>query len=113
MINDRLTAFDRELAYSCLIAAADGPFFGDFEYLSLMGLTREETRQVAECLRDGKPSSFDLSCVVGAALNNLLRFPHRQDHELTEWVPGGRTAVVRMESRWHELRSSADKSLDL
>jgi hypothetical protein len=107
MFAETLSAADRDLALQCLLAAADGPFFGEFEFLSLMGMSREDVREVAESLR-GSQTHPKLANAVGSSLNNLLRFPHRRDAMLSSWIPGGRGAIEQFETRWDNLLDRND-----
>ncbi len=40
---------DSEVIEQCLRAAADGPFFPDWEFTILFGFERDEVRRIAEC----------------------------------------------------------------
>ncbi len=43
---DRLSDRDVEIVRQCLAAAVRGPFFPDWEFGTLMGLTRDEVQDV-------------------------------------------------------------------
>lgn len=43
-----LTGIEGELVRRCLAASVDGPFFPDWEFETLFGLTRDEVREVLD-----------------------------------------------------------------
>lgn len=104
-ILEELTQEERELARCCLIAAARGPFFGDFEFQSLFGISRDTVETAARSLEQGDFSDVILFRAISGALNNLLRYPHREDDALAAWVPGGREAIQGLDIRLGRLRA--------
>lgn len=74
---DRLSSTDIHLVQECLNAAVDGPFFPDWEFHILMGLERDDVRQVAsEWPATLNADTRDLA--VTNVLNNLLGYPHKK-----------------------------------
>jgi len=79
-----------EIVRRAMFAAADGPFFPDWEFETLMGVSREEVRRVARewPRQDGDPTQND---IAANALNNLLGYPHGKEREMESAV--GSTAA--------------------
>jgi len=69
---------DNEIAIvgQCLRAAVEGPFFPDWEFQTLIGVSREEVRQLATRWSSGVMDAGATPDTVVAVLNNLLGYPH-------------------------------------
>lgn len=69
-----------EILRRAMFAAADGSFFPDWEFETLMGGSREEVRRVAREWQqeEGESKRRDIAVNV---LNNFLGYPHRKDVE--------------------------------
>jgi hypothetical protein len=83
------------IAGECLRAAADGPFFPDWEFSTLFGFERPEIRSFA----DSWPDATDVLAkrrAVKASMNNLVGYPHRLDDEWARWVPVSRSRVEEL-----------------
>jgi hypothetical protein len=81
----RLSTNDVTMVGVCLRAAADGPFFPDWEFETLFGLSREEVRAAAE----GWPANAarpEVEIAVYNSLSNLGGYPHCQPSALKEVV---------------------------
>ena len=70
----------------CLRAAADGPFFPDWEFQTLFGLSRTEVRLIADSWPDVDASQADVELAVNNAINNLLSYPHGKFALWSHWV---------------------------
>jgi hypothetical protein len=75
---------DLDVIAGCLKAAAQGPFFPEWEFHTLFGLTRDEVAEVShawpsEPLRTTpgyeSPADFQRAAIRNA-MNNLLGYPH-------------------------------------
>lgn len=77
---------DGTLVGQALRAAVDGPFFPDWEFQTLFGLTRSEVRAVADAWPNVEWSRTEVVLAVNNALNNLLGYPHGQDSVWSEWI---------------------------
>lgn len=70
-----------------LRAAVDGPYFPDWEFETLMGLTRDEMRVFADAWPQTPPETpngYDSAAhaqmvAINNAANNLLGYPHGAD----------------------------------
>ena len=81
-----LTDTDKAVVGQALRAAADGPFFPDWEFHTLFGLTRSEVRAIADAWPNVPLASESVALAVDNSLNNLLGYPHRQDSLWSEWI---------------------------
>ena len=64
-----LNSREREVVRECLQAAVEGPFFPEWEFSTLFGLTRDEVRKVLSSWPDGNESDK----FVVAAINKLIQ----------------------------------------
>lgn len=62
----------------CLRAAVDGPFFPEWEFETLIGVTREELKDLAADWRSHRVSEQTSDAVV-SVLNNLVGYPHGEE----------------------------------
>jgi hypothetical protein len=73
-----------EVIGSALRAAALGPFFPDWEFSTLMGISRDEMRAVASRwpYNRNEPSTDDAAI---SAIVNLCGYPHGRENEFVQW----------------------------
>jgi hypothetical protein len=83
-MSDLLEGSEHETIRACLVAAAEGPFFPDWEFETLVGSSRDEVRELAA----GWPSKGSREAIVVAAgvLNNLIGYPHGEERKLAAMV---------------------------
>jgi hypothetical protein len=91
-IADGMTAGDIETIRICLRAAVDGPYFGEWEFQTLMGVTRGEMRAVLAAWPSDSPEQ---ALAVNNALNNLLGYPHNRELP----APAGQLERILFETR--------------
>jgi hypothetical protein len=96
---ERLSKRDSEVVAQALRAAADGPFFPDWEFHTLFGLTRDQVRRISEewPLPSGSPD--DVVLAVNNSMNMLLGYPHRKHDLWAEWISVDRYALNELFSR--------------
>lgn len=87
-----LPAADLETVKRALAAAADAPYFPDWEFETLIGADRAALRAAADAW-PALGDDPDAAAVVVNALGNLAGYPHGHDDALATAVPGGRDAV--------------------
>lgn len=75
-----------EITKECLRAAADGPFFPDWEFQTLIGVDRKTVRRVHGAWPDQTVDDEDFSCAVVGSLNNLLGYPHGQESQWSKYI---------------------------
>jgi hypothetical protein len=82
---DRLTTHERDTIRAALGAAVRGPYFPDWEFGTLIGLTRPEVADLlATWPETTDPDAQDLA--VNNVLLNLLAYPHGEDEALSRDV---------------------------
>jgi hypothetical protein len=104
----RLSPRDEEVIRECLVAAAEGPFFRDEDFHTLIGLTRREVERIAESWPDGSASpAQDLA--VTHVLVNLLGYPHAEQEVWKKHISAERAEVRAIHAKWRgiQLRSPA------
>lgn len=83
---ERMTPAESRTIGEVLRAASDGPFFPDWEFSTLFGLTREEVRSVADAWPVPLVPPDIVERAVNNALNMMLFYPHRKWDEWPAWV---------------------------
>ena len=82
MAIESLTKEEKLLIGRCLYEAANGEYFPDWEFQTLIGVDRQEVRKAASCwLTDEDISDAAMDTTV-AVLNNLLGYPHGRKADL-------------------------------
>ncbi|MFZ3214454.1 MAG: hypothetical protein WA192_00160 [Candidatus Acidiferrales bacterium] len=83
---DSLSDMDKTTVGEALRAAADGPFFPDWEFHTLFGLERTDVRAIADAWPRPAASHEDLKLAVTNSLNNLLGYPHGNEAVWSKWI---------------------------
>lgn len=94
MRDAELTGADEQLIGRCLYEAANGPYFPDWEFGSLIGADRSAVRKVAAKWLSGDLPSRESRTLTLSVLNNLLGYPHDRGSELERAV-GAEISRVR------------------
>ena len=94
---------DKALVGQALRAAADGPFFPDWEFHTIFGLDRNEVRTIAYAWPNIEANSEDVVLAVNNSLNNLLKYPHRQHDLWLQWIS---VSTHELDELFRRLRSS-------
>ena len=109
MTLDGLPARDRDVLGACVRSAVNGPYFPDWEFHTLMGLSREEMAQVAHswpALPSSAPSGYSSASemqqtAIANSANWLLGYPHGFSRErLEEDVGYSLPDIARALARW-------------
>jgi hypothetical protein len=69
-----------------LLAAARGPFFPDWEFELLFGLTRAEVASAAGSISAPSASTPMQQAALAGAVTNLLGYPHGHQAEWSAWL---------------------------
>lgn len=95
-----LSNSDRDVIRRSLAACADGPFFEDWEFRTLFGLTRSEFREAA-CSWDGHEAVDPrLALAIHNAAGAFLGYPHGMDGELELSFGLSRSQIAELFRRW-------------
>jgi hypothetical protein len=81
-----LSDADKTIIGQALRAAADGPFFPDWEFHTLFGLQRSEVRVIADEWPNPSAPPGKVALALNNSLNNLLGYPHSEDAAWTHWI---------------------------
>ena len=95
-----LTSKQIQIIGECLRAAAYGPFFPDWEFTALFGLTRNEVADVAEEWPVVLKSHAILRIAVGNSINNLLGYPIKQTDQWDDYISVNRKDLVNVFAAW-------------
>jgi hypothetical protein len=108
MGSNNLTPDELHLVGRCLVAAVDGPFFPDWEFHTLFGVTRAGARAVASAW----PEVDELEEVVAVTVNNsfinLLGYPHGEAAAWDRLVGATREEVERVFLKWLAATTRTD-----
>ena len=96
---ERLSDQDRLIVRDCLRAAVEGPFFPDWEFHTLFGLTREEVRWVLETWPETGAADVQ-DTAVRNSLNHLLGYPHNDWEAWRRFISVDPPDVAGVLSRW-------------
>lgn len=90
---ERLTESESRIIGEVLLAAADGPFFPDWEFHTLFGLPRDQVRTIARQWPQPQLPPKDVTLAVNNALNMMLSYPHRKHALWANWISIDRNAL--------------------
>jgi hypothetical protein len=90
---------DVSVILDCLGAAVEGPFFPDWEFRTLMGVSRAEVAEVLHRWPDG-PDAQTQDLAVNNVLNMLLGYPHGRDDLWPDFIAADRDEVRSVLERW-------------
>jgi hypothetical protein len=105
---ESLSEVDKTILGQALRAAADGPFFPDWEFHTLFGLERSKVRAIAGAWPKPIASPEEMTIAVNNSLNMLLRYPHRKDDVWSQWISVDRQQLNELFNR---LRGGPDERL--
>ena len=77
-----LTPAERTIVTLCLDEAANGDYFPDWEFETLIGASRSTVRDAALRFSTGLEISPEMESVALSVLNNLLGYPHAKMDQL-------------------------------
>jgi hypothetical protein len=95
-----LSNSDRDLIRRSLAACANGPFFEEWEFHTLFGLTRSEFREAARRWTEQGRIDPEVELAVRNALVNLSGYPHGMDGKLQDDFGVSRLQLDEVFRRW-------------
>jgi hypothetical protein len=98
---EALAPEDVALVGRCLEAAANGPFFPDWEFDTLFGLSRDQLRKVAGAWPQNATEP-DTEIAVRSTFANLSGYPHHEPRLLEEVLS---TSTERLQELWERLNT--------
>jgi hypothetical protein len=97
---EMLTERDHEIIRQCLRAAADGPFFPDWDFHTLFGFDRTYFRTLAHSYAAAEDVPVHLGIAVHNSLNNLLGCPTDRPGDLPAWVNASPQEIEQTLNAW-------------
>ena len=94
-----LTDADVQTIAECLRAAVEGPFFPEWEFHTLFGLSRDQIRTFLTQWPH-VPEGESLNLAVNNTLNNLLGYPHGCESAWAKYISVDPQAVAETLRRW-------------
>ena len=91
-----LTERQKEIIGECLHAAANGPFFPDWEFHTLFGLVREEVASVAASWPQTHADEETIFLAINNALVNLIGYPIDSEEQWDSYISVPRAEVSRI-----------------
>jgi hypothetical protein len=101
---DNLSDVEKAILGQALRAAADGPFFPDWEFHTLFGLERGEVRAIADAWPAPTAHPNEVTAAVNNSLNMLLGYPHHKDAVWFQWISVDREHLNELFNRLRESR---------
>lgn len=77
---------ERDVIRQCLRATVEGPFFPEWEFITLFGLERTKVEQILESWPPPNESAEDVQLAIKNSLRNLLGYPHRCEDEWSKFI---------------------------
>ena len=84
----------------CLRAAVEGPFFPDWEFHTLFGLTRDEVRDVLNSWPSLDESQESISVAINNSFANLLGYPHSLDDRWSQFISVPADELAKVYGKW-------------
>jgi len=100
---ESLTVEERDLVHRCLKAATEGPFFPEWEFGTLFGLTREEVRFVWSSWKTLEAEDEVVRRTINNCLLNLLGYPHGEQEAWDRLISASRDEVARVYAKWRGI----------
>ncbi len=91
-----LSDVDRRIVLECLQAAANGPFFPDWEFQTLFGLERSEVAEIANRWPNVDENDDNVYVAIKNAMNNLLGYPIDREREWSNFISVGPQELARV-----------------
>jgi hypothetical protein len=101
-----LTASEQQTVRECLAAAADGPFFPDWEFQTLFGVERSEVKIVLDAWPNIDETNESVFLAINNSMNNLLGYPHGLEREWSHYISAHPEDVARILQKWRGERIS-------
>jgi hypothetical protein len=92
---------EREVVRECLWAAAEGPFFPDWEFHTLFGLERDEVRRIVFSWPALDENEESVVFAINNSMNNLLGYPLGEAEEAwPSFISVNREGLASIFDKW-------------
>jgi hypothetical protein len=95
-----LTKSEQNVVLECLRASVEGPFFPDWEFQTIFGLERTAVEGVVNRWPVDDEQDEVAHLAINNALNNLIGYPHRREHEWPQHISVPAAEVGRIFAKW-------------
>jgi hypothetical protein len=105
-----LTSDEQKIVLDCLNASVEGPFFPDWEFSTLFGLSQEEVRSVIQKWPVDDTSDETAALAINNTLNNLLGYPHQENEAWRQYISASQEEVYTIFKKWrgHDVNQYFD-----
>jgi hypothetical protein len=86
----------------CVNAAANGPFFPDWEFATLFGLTRKEVREILNQWTDVDTASEHTRTAINSSFNNLTGYPISNEEQWPDFISVSRKKLKKIYAIWRK-----------
>ena len=101
-----LNAAEQLTVRECLAAAANGPFFPDWEFQTLFGVERSEVRSILDAWPNLDETNENVLLAINNSMNHLLGYPHGREREWSQYISARPEDVARILQKWRSERVS-------
>jgi hypothetical protein len=95
-----LSEEERCVVHDCLRASLEGPFFPEWEFTSLFGISRSDLAQVVAAWPQVDEQAETVRLAINNSMNNLLGYPHGCERAWPEFLAVSRQEVERIYVKW-------------
>ena len=100
---------EREVVRECLRATVEGPFFPEWEFEIIFGLSRDEVRQILMTWPTLNEADKSVVRAINNSINNLLGYPAKNKQEIwPRFISVSGMELARIFDKWkgRALRTS-------
>lgn len=95
-----LTPEERHVIYQCLKAAAEGPFFPDWEFQALFGMSKNDVARLIALWPDINHAQTFIQAAINSSINNLLGYPHNKFDIWHEYISADPAQLAVIFQKW-------------
>jgi hypothetical protein len=77
---------EQKLILQCLVGAAEGPFFPDWEFDTLIGSDKENLKYMIQQWDSLDKTSDEVMSVIVNAVTNLINYPHGHEEAMSMYI---------------------------
>jgi hypothetical protein len=98
---ERLDERERQVVRECLRASVEGPFFPDWEFATLFGLTRDEVKKVLLSWPALDESDQFVVLAINNSFNNRLGYPAQDKQDVwPNFISVSHLELARIFDKW-------------
>jgi hypothetical protein len=91
---------ERNTVKQCLRAAAEGPFFPEWEFPTLFGISRQELSAIYNSWETIDERDENTVLAINNSMANLLCYPHDEENQWAEFISATPEEVERIFYKW-------------